>query len=139
MATLVDNGYFVKFDTVEVQAQVTEVTPDFSVAAQDTTKGAGTDYNQRAAGLKDVKFSVTLAYDIATLQTYIAKLAPGAVVTFEYGPEGAVSGKPRHVQSMLVVSNSFGQTVQKDPVVFTINLEGADAPSVDMMSNGVYA
>jgi len=139
MATYADNTVFLKFDSTEVDAYFVDVTLTASNATVDTTAGSGVDWNMRAAGLNDVSMSVTLMYDVTNVQTYIQKLAPGTVLTVEYGPEDAVSGKPRHVQSMVVSSNDHGVRVTKDAVQFSLTLDGADAPSVNMYAGGVYS
>lgn len=139
MATYAENTVYLKLDSTEVDAYFVDVQLSASNSAVDITAGSGTDWNMRAAGLNDVSMSVTLMYDTANVQTYIQKLAPGAVVTVEYGPEDAVSGKPRHVQSMVVTSNDHGVRVTKDAVQFSLTLDGADAPSVNMFAGGVYS
>lgn len=138
-ATYAENTVFLKLDSTEVDAYFVDVSVSASNSPVDTTAGSGTDWNMRAAGLNDISFSITLMYDAANVQTYIQKIAPGSIVTLEYGPEDAVSGKPRHVQSCIVSSNDHGETVTKDAVKFSLTLDGADAPSVNMFAGGVYS
>ncbi|MBK9751811.1 MAG: hypothetical protein IPO91_34305 [Chloroflexi bacterium] len=139
MASYAENTVYIKLDSTEVDAFFKDVSPTASNSTVDITAGSGTDWNMRAAGLNDISFSITLMYDAANVQTYIQKIAPGSIVTLEYGPEDAVSGKPRHVQSCIVSSVDHSVTVNKDAVTFSITLDGADAPSVNMFAGGVYS
>lgn len=139
MATYADNNFYLKLDSTEVQAFITEVNPSFSNDEVETTAGAGTDWKMRAAGLSDAEFAISLMYDVTSVPTYIQKIAPGATVTLEFGPEGATSGKPRHVQSVVISSVDHTVSVDKSAVVFSISARGAAAPSVNMMAGGVYS
>jgi hypothetical protein len=139
MAQLAENNIYLAFDAVVVSSFFKECNPSPSNATQDTTMGAGVDHVQRKPGLNDTTFTVTIGYDDTVVSTYIQKLRPGATVSFEYGPEGAVSGKPRHVQSCIVSGAPHTVSVSKTPVAFQVTLQGADAPSVDMYAGGVYS
>lgn len=139
MATLQENNVFLKFDSTEVQAFFKEATITPGVNEIDITHGAGTDHEQVGAGLKTTQLTATITYDIGSIQTYIQKIAPGAIVTVEYGPEGASSGKPRHVQSFLITGAPHTVGVDKREVTFSITGRGADAPSVDMYAGGTYS
>lgn len=139
MATYADNTVYLKLDSTEVDAYFRDVQLSASNSAVDTTAGSGTDWNMRAPGLNDMSISITLMYDAANVQTYIQKIAPGATISIEYGPEDAVSGKPRHVQSFVITSVDHQVQVSKDAVMFSIGGDGADAPSVNMFAGGVYS
>jgi hypothetical protein len=127
MATLNENNFYVAIDSYNVSARTT-----------DYEAGAGTDHEQLAAALKTTKLRLTLVYNDTDVSSYIQKLAPG-IHTIELGPEGATSGKPRHVQSFLIESSPVGQSVKKTLVKFEISATGADTPSVDMFAGGVYS
>lgn len=139
MVSLAENNVYLKMGGTEVDAYFKEVSLSVSNSAQDVTAGAGTDWVQRAPGLNDISISINLAYDLTNLQTYIQKIAPGQTIEIEYGPEDAVSGKPRHVQNFVITGTDHGENVDKSPVVFSISGEGADAPSVNMFTGGVYS
>jgi hypothetical protein len=94
---------------------------------------------QRAPGLNDTSITITLAYDLTNLQTYIQKIAPGQTISIEYGPESNTSGKPRHVQDFVITGADHQVSVDKSAVTFSISGDGAGAPSVDMFTGGVYS
>lgn len=138
MAVLAANTIYLKFDTTEVDAYFIKVSLTPSNATQDVTMGSGTSDMQRAAGLNDTKISIELGYDSANVQSFIQKLKAGTRVTIEYGPEGAVTGKPRHVQDFIMAGAPFDTNVNKQFTTFTVSADGAGAPSVDMFAGAVY-
>lgn len=139
MAQYADNNVFLSIDGVTVSAYFKSVSLNPTNSSQDTTMGAGTDHMQRAPGLDDTSISITLGYDTAQVQAQIQHLKVGQVVSIEYGKEGATSGKPRHVQTFNITSNTVADSVDKTPSTFEISGEGADAPSVNMFAGGVYS
>lgn len=138
MPELADNNVFLKMGGVVVDAFFREVQVETTNSGVDTTAGAGTSHTKRQPGLNDTSFSISLAYDTQHVQTFIQKIARGQVLEIEYGSEGAVSGKPRHIQDVLITSVSHTISVDKSAVTFAINGQGADAPSVDMFAGAVY-
>lgn len=138
MPALADNKIYLSIDGIAVQAYFKNVTLTSSSATVETTRGAGTDHMQRAPGLKDTSISITIGYDTANIQTFIQKIAPGQQVMIEYGPEGAVTGKPRHVQTFVITDAAHTVEVSKADVVFELTGEAADAPIVDMYAGAVY-
>jgi len=141
MPMLADNNIFLKIGGVTVSAFFISVSmPNRTVTEIDVTAGSGVDHMQRAPGLLDTEMAITLTYDTAAIQTYITRLTAGQLITVEYGPEGAVSGKPKHVQTFLITSTDISeQTVAKDEITISIQLMGSGAPSVDMHAGGVYS
>lgn len=139
MGQLAENNIFLKIDNLEVKALFKNVNLQPSNSVVDTTMGAGVDHVQRKPGLNDHTISVSIGYDDTIIATYIQKLKVGVRVTIEYGPEGAVSGKPRHVQDFIITGAPSPHDVQKSAVSFDVTASAADAPSVDMFDGGVYA
>lgn len=138
MATYNGNSYYLAIDSTDLSSYVVsgQLTP--KVAEVDVTAGASETYMERAAGLKDTTFTATLAMDDTTFATQIALVKPG-IHTIEWGPQGATSGKPRHVQSMLITESPHEVKVTKDMVTFQVSASGAAAPTVDLMTGGVYS
>jgi len=132
------NGVYVAIDGTDVSAYWTSYNLEPTSEAQDITRGSGVTGRQRAAGLLDYSFSLTLSYDATAVSTYIQRLKPG-IHTVEIGPQGAVSGSPRHVQSFHFGSAPHEVTVEKAHVTFQVEGEAADVPTTDMYSGGVYA
>ena len=138
MAARSGNTIYVTIGGTNVSAYWTTSNLERTGEEQDITRGSGTTDRQRALGLKDTTISLTLSYDDSTLATYVQKLAPG-IYEVEYGPEGNVSGKPRHVQSMLLTTAPFEVAVEKPHSTFQLEFVCADVPSVDMYAGAVYS
>lgn len=138
MPELADNNVYLKVGGVAVTAFFREVSLDFKNSGVDTTAGAGVAHTMRAPGLNDTSITMMLAYDTDNVQSFVQKIAPGQVLEIEYGPEGATSGRPRHVQNFLITSNAHTVSVDKSAVSFSIAGEGAEAPTINMNAGAVY-
>lgn len=140
MARFNGNNPYLKVGATEIHSKFISVDPGFGGSSVETTSGAGRTHMQRNPGLRDNTFTVVITYDDASAAADMAALQAQTAYTFEWGPEGQVSGKPRHVQSMILDSmDPSEQTVQKAHVTFTLNFVGADEPTVDMNAGGAYA
>jgi len=139
MVSYAENTVYLTMGGTAVQAYFKDVQLSPSNSAVDITTGAGVDHVQRAPGLNDTSISITLAYDLTDVQTYIQKIAAGQTISIEYGPESNVSGKPRHVQNFVITGADHQVSVDKSSVTFNVVGEGAAAPSVDMFTGGVYS
>jgi hypothetical protein len=140
MATLVENAAYLSIDGVDIGLYFKSITPNRSVDEIDVTRGVGTDHKEVVGGLLDTELTVTMTYDTTGFAAYIQHIKAGIVVPVEWGPEGAVSGKPRHVQNMLIVGSPISpQEVAKPEVTIELTLKGSGAPSVDLWSGGVYS
>ena len=131
------NGAYIKIDSVVVDAYFKkfELTP--SVESVDVTAGSGTNHRQRAEGLADHSATLTVVYEAGAVQTYIQTLKPG-LHTVEYGPEGNVTGKPKHVQEFILTEAPVSQDVEKGEVLFQCSFEAADEPTYDMYDGAVW-
>lgn len=135
-----DNAVFLKVDGVEMQADFTEVNLQNTNSGSETTKGANATTIERAAGLDDYKLTFKLGWDTTNAPTQITHLKAGQIVNVEYGIDGAVSGKPRHVQNFLIDSYDPGTvTVGKAPVIMSVSASGSGAPSVNMFAGGTFS
>ena len=139
MAVLADNVVYLKIDNVEVQAYFKEVKPSLSNDGKDSTAGSGVDWSEMTPGLNKLSLAITIEYDVAQVAAQIQHIAAGQVVSIEYGPEGAVSGKPRHVGDFLISKLDHGRNVDKTPTAWDITAESAAEPSVNMYAGGVYS
>ena len=138
MGQVADNKAYLSIDGVAVNSYFKNVNLQPSNAAQDTTMGAGVNHVQRKPGLDDTSISFSIGYDDTNIDAYIQKLKSGVIVSIEYGPQGAVSGKPRHVQNFIITGSPSTTNVQKNPVAFDVTAQAADAPSIDMYAGGKY-
>lgn len=141
MAQLNANTVYLTLDGVDLGAYWKLVTMTPANEIQDVTAGSATTHREYLSGLDNYTFEITLVYDStsASLQSYIQKLKPGAVVSLEWGPESNVSGKPRHVQDVIIEEAPFEVSVEKAPVAFAVKATGTGAPSVNIMAGGVYS
>lgn len=139
MAALNHNVIYLAFDGIEVCDALfvkVEFSPTNSV--QDVTAGCGAEHVMRAAGLDDYKMTVTLMYDTVRIPQYIRLIKPGRILNTDYGSEGRISGKPRHLQDFIVGGSPHGRSVTKDKTEFQIDLQGAAAPIFNMHDGAVY-
>ena len=139
MPTFNGNSPFLSINGISVATPFVDVKMSGKNKTVDTTAGTGVNDLQRSPGLNEYDYKITLAYLAGTVSTYIQQLKPGSNYNIEYGPEGAVSGKPRHVQNVIVeTADLSGQSASKDRIEFALSAVSNGAPSVDMYSGGVY-
>ncbi len=101
------------------------------------TTAGNREHARYQGGLKENSFTITVGYRISMVEDLIFE--EGAYYMLEYGPEGAVSGKPRHVQEVLLESTSGpSHTAEKEFVTFEFTLKGSDDPVHDFKKNAVY-
>lgn len=131
------NNMYLSLNGFEVMADFKKVNLEPSLETVETTRGAGTEHKQRNPGLNDTKMGVTLGYDTARIQQQIRYLKPGKYVAV-FGPEGAIAGKPKHVQEFIMTGAPLEIVVEKGEVAFDISLEAADKPLVDMFNGGTF-
>jgi len=137
MATYNGNGVYIDIDGTRIDAYFQNVSMDRSLATVDATAGSSSTDVERNAGLLDTKGKITIAYDDTMAATHLALLKPGAH-TLTYGPEGNTTGKPKHVQAILITALPHTITVKKDLVVWEATWEAAAAPSTNMYAGGVW-
>lgn len=137
MATLQSNSGQLLLDGVDVSAYFTEVSITVGGSGVDISAGADTAHVEMGGGLRTTQWDIKLAYDVTDVSTYVQKLQSMQTYTATWRPEGNNSGKPEHVQSILINSSKqTNVTVGKDAVLFEISAEGADAPTTDMFAGG---
>ena len=139
MAILASNDAYLAINGTNVSGYATEGNLEGSAASNDVTHGFGQDWVMRSPGLRDASFSCTVAYDTTAHAAYIGSLTPGQVVSVEWGPEGTSSGKPKHLQNMVITGLSGPKVmVTKDGVFYEFSAEGADTPTKDLAGGDVY-
>jgi len=135
-----NNGYLV-IEGTDLSGFITEVTGlEAEVGVEDVTAGFGADGVSQRPKLEKRKGKIIIAYFEGRIPTYIPKLKVGGPYNMVYGPEGAVSGKPKHQQDILVSKlGGMKQTVDKSLIVFEADWEQADQPTADMHAGAVFA
>lgn len=134
-----NNGYLA-LDAVDVSGKVTECNIKRATSTEVVTAGFGQTDEQRAGKLNDRTGNIVIAYEEGRVPSYIRSIQTGKRVNLVYGPEGAVSGKPKHQQDVIFTSvDGPKQSVDKTKIVFSADWEQADKPMVDMYDGGVFA
>jgi hypothetical protein len=135
------NSGYLAIDGVDYSGKVTEMTGvEAEVGDEEVTAGFGATDVERAAKLKDRSGKITIAYEEGRVPTYIGGLQAGKIVNVVYGPEGAVSGKPKHQQSVLITKlGGLKQTVDKTMIVFECDWKQAAKPTADLHAGAVFA
>lgn len=135
------NNGFLSFDGNDFSGKVTEVTGlEAEVGDEDTTAGFNATDVTRAPKLKDRSGKFTIVYEEGRVPTYVPIVQVGKVLNMVYGPEGAVSGKPKHQQDILVTKLSGPkQTVDKSLVKFEGDWKQASKPTADLHAGAVFA
>ena len=136
MSTLQANNYYLSIDGTDLSSYVIEGSLTRSVAEQDITAGSSTTHVARGAGLVDHSFSCQLR--ASDSGEYSLALLTG-VHTITWGKNGSATGKPKHVQSMIINSVSYTVNVQKPMVVHNISANGAATPTTDEFTGGVWS
>lgn len=138
MATYNGNDAYIDLDGTKVDTYFVNVSLSPSIETVDVTAGSGATHRQRAEGLKDSGGSMQIAYDSTNVATILPLIEVGTH-TLTYGPEGSATGKPKHVQSIIITGAPHTVAVSKDMVVFDVSFEAAAAPTVDMFNGGVWS
>jgi hypothetical protein len=96
---------YLKLGTIVVSGAMNQINVVLGAAASDST-GFGADAEEVIAGLDSGSISASGFYDTTDASTIAAMR--GTIVTFEYGPEGNASGKPKYSGSCLVTEVTQG-------------------------------
>lgn len=135
-----NNGYL-GIDGYDFSGKVLEVTGiEAEVGDEDVTAGFGATDVQRAAKLADRSGKITVAYEANNVPSYMPRIQAGLIVNMVYGPEGAISGKPKHQQNILITKvGGLKQTVDKSKIVFEVDWKQSEGPMVDLHAGGTFA
>lgn len=131
------NNIYLAIDGYEMMATWKKINLEPSVETTETTRGAGTTHKQRNEALGDTKIGITLGYNDDKIAQHLRYLKPGKHQV-AFGPEGAVAGKPKHVQDFIFTAAPFEIVVEKGEVAFEISGDAVDKPIVDMFSGGTF-
>lgn len=137
MATYNDNNAYIAIDGTQLDTYFVSFSYEPTIEEVDVTAGSGADWRERNEGLKDSSATLVVVYDISYAATMLPLVEVGTH-TITYGPEGNATGKPKHVQSMIITGTPHETTVEKTRVILTASMVGAAAPSTDMFSGGVW-
>jgi hypothetical protein len=90
----------------------------FNSGTEDTSAGAGIDWEKAAAKLQHITAVGTIVYDDVTAAAdFTALWEDDMIVRVIYGPEGDVSGKPKHEQDFKIESIPGPATGHDKPLV----------------------
>lgn len=139
MPTANDNNAFLSINGVDVSGIYTgTIEPEITGESVDVTRGAGQGWMQRAAGLKDIKITFTIAYDTVTAGAYIASMTPD-VYPIVYYPQGSsATGTPAIDADFNITSiKGIATSIEKEAKVWEITAELADTPRKEFATGTV--
>jgi len=141
MAVLFFNGNspYVKINSTDVSPLFAKINLQRTGNTTEVTAGSGATDKMRKPGLADTKLKLKLGYKVGSVPDYITQLDALTVITLEYGPEGQLSGKPRHQQDFIITSTPIEQTINADEVAWEIDADAADAPVYNMYAGAVWS
>lgn len=136
---LTSNVGYLKLGDVEIhQADLVEFTPTWGNNIITTTAG-NKRHEQSQGGLDVYTFSMSVGYRIDAVPALLASMRAGRQYMLEYGPEGAIPGKPRHMQEVIVESVSGPkQSAAKEFAIFEISLKGSDEAIYDLLDGAKF-
>lgn len=139
MAAFNGNNAYVNINGYDVCPVFAKMELSKGVESEDLTAGCGQTDVQRGTKLRDRTGKLTVVYDTGRVHEYIAKIGEDEAFII-YGPEGAISGKPRHAQKFIITKvDGPKQNVEKTKVVFDLDIEQADAPQDDLYAGATFA
>lgn len=120
MAAYNGNDVHLKMNNKDTGAIWRGFDMSLSVPRENTSAGAGIDWESGAAKLAVVNGTITLVYDDATAAADMQALySTSMVVPVEYGPEGNAAGKPAHHQNFQITGIA-GPTTNYDKTLVTL-------------------
>jgi hypothetical protein len=106
-----------------LQSNYRELSSEINIGLVDQSAGSDVGIT-RLTTLEDATFSVTTKRPVGGTANWVG-LVPGTSGTFEYGPEGTATGKPR--QYALCIMNSVSTPLTyNDVVIETFNFQMSD-------------
>lgn len=141
MATLNGNNAYLYFNGINLSGYWTDtVQKESSAELVDVTAGAGATHVKRAAGLRDntISFAVVYDNDPVLLASYRAALVEGTKGTLIYGPEGAVTGKPKFECVCILETVTLSQAITMDKVMFELSFSGDGAPTATIEGGSTF-
>lgn len=134
MAVVNSNNAYLNWNGTDLSAVwIGEVDKSSENSTVETTSGAGATHVMRNPGLNDNSLSFAVVVDDVTFNSYKGVLVEGVKGTLIYGPEGAVTGKPKFECVMILNSVSGANaTIAKDAHMYEMEWEGAAAPTATL-------
>lgn len=114
-----------------------------SVGDENTTSGAGAEWEDHAGKLGVINGTITISYNTSRVLTDLAAIddrtAEGQIIPIVWGPEGDVAGKPKHDQDFLVTQiNGPEVNVEKPLVTFEMTVVSSGAPRSNMYAGDTF-
>jgi hypothetical protein len=134
MAVVNSNNAHLVFNGTTLNAYwIGEVDKSSENSTVETTSGAGVTHVMRNPGLSDNTISFSVVVDDTDFNSYKAALVEGTKGTLIYGPEGAVTGKPKFECVMILNSVSGANaTIEKGVHMYELEFEGAATPTATL-------
>jgi len=139
MGVVNTNNAYLNWNGTDLSAYwIGEVDISSENSSVETTSGANATHVMRNAGLSDTTISFELVVDDVTYNSYKSVLVIGTKGTLIYGSEGAVAGKPKF-EDVMILTNVSGPnaTIEKGVHMHSLEFEGAAAPTATF-ANSVF-
>lgn len=124
MAEYNGNTAYIKINSLEVQGKFREVTFQLSTGDENTSYGAGIEWERHKSKLSNIQATITIIWDSADAPTDASAIVPngrGDTIALMYGPQGGTAGLPIHDQDFLVTGIS-GPSVVQDKGIVTMQI-----------------
>ncbi len=140
MAEYNGNSIYLRMNGVNIESLWKMMDIGKGVNDVDVTAGAGTEYEEHAAGLKSGKAKITLAYNDAQAATDLAAVhTQNEIIAVVYGPEGSTVGKPCDNRNWLITNIAGPSTkVEKEPVLLEFDLVASGTPTKDIHKGDTF-
>jgi hypothetical protein len=137
MARLKAGISYLTLDGVDVSAYCQDIDITADNESEDVTAGNVT-HEVLQAGINTTKITLNFVYEVGSVGTLLAKIKRGAMPVMDWGPEGNVSGKPRHTQQIIITSLNKKQDKRRTMTVLAVSASGAAAPTNDMDEGAIF-
>lgn len=139
MAEYNGNDIHLTVDATDVGAIWRGFDMTLNIGDENTSAGAGIEWEKHAGKLKNISATMTLIYDDATAAADFAALyGTNDIVVIEYGPQGNATDDPIHNQSFKINSISGPSTSHdKALVVLEYSLISTGVPTKNIYAGDV--
>lgn len=137
MATWETNAKYLTIAGIDVTDLVISAKLEQKYEKKPDTYGDVEDTSHYLA-LRTISLSGALRWNAAKIATLLASIGNRQSVEVVYGPNGNVTGQPKHAQNFRFDTFGLEQNAEKDRVEFPLSAESTGAPTSNMWTGGVF-
>lgn len=123
----VGDGAYIAFGGTALNTNYRKLTPNNKIGLVDQSAGADVGMS-RLTTLSDSDFTLEIKRPVGGTANWVG-LVPGSSGTFEFGPEGTATGKPRQYVVVILESHSV-PVIYNDLTVETFKFQQSDQNGV---------